>query len=87
MDFWDVHGLFFLFFMCFFPRLTMLFTGICSVFSGFWFWVGWIFAPRLTVAILATSIYWGHNPILCIITWLWALGGETTEKTAVKSRM
>jgi len=80
INFWDLHGWFFIFFLFFFPRLTMLFTGICSVWSGVWFWIGWVLAPRLTVAIMATMVYWHSNMILCIITWLWALGGESTEK-------
>ena len=87
LNFWDVHGLWFIFFMLFFPRLTMLFTGICSAFSGVWFWIGWVLAPRLTVAILATTIYWQHNIILCVITWIWALSGEGTEKTVVSNKL
>lgn len=86
INFWDVHGLIFILFMCFLPRLTMLFAGICSAFSGVLFWIGWLFVPRLTVAILATSIYWTHNPVLVIFTWFWALGGETTEKKTAHSK-
>lgn len=87
INFWDVHGFFFVFFMCFFPRLTMLFgTAVVSTFGGPLFWIGWLLAPRLTVAIIGTTIYWDTNPILCVITWLWALGGESTEKSAVSKR-
>ena len=86
IDFWSVHGWWFIFFLACFPRLTMFFTGICAAFSGFWFWVGWVLAPRFTVAILATMTYWDTNMVLCIITWLWALGGESSEKKAVKKR-
>ena len=84
MSFWAVHGIFFIFFLFFFPRLTMLFTGIAFAWSGFLFWLGWVFAPRLTVAILATNVYWHTNPVLCILAWLWALGGETAEKRGAK---
>ena len=87
VNFWDIHGLLFIFFMFFFPRLTMLFAGICSAFSGLLFWLGWIFVPRITVAVLASMIYWTHNPLLVIITWIWALSGETTEKSAVKNKL
>jgi hypothetical protein len=80
MSFWSQHGIFFLFFMFFFPRLTMLFTGICFAWSGVLFWLGWVFAPRLTVAALATTVYWHTNPVLCILAWIWAIGGETAEK-------
>ena len=81
IDFWDAHGLFFVFFLCFFPRLTMLFTGICFVWGGFLFWLGWLFVPRFTIAILATTVYWSTNPVLCCITWLLALSGEGAEKS------
>lgn len=80
MDFWELHSIGFVICLAFFPRLTMLFMGICSAFSGGWFWIGWIFAPRLTVAILASCIYWDTNPVLVVFTWLWAMGGESTEK-------
>lgn len=42
---------------------------------GFLAWLGWLFAPHLTVAILATQYYWHTNPILCIIA-LAGTGGE-----------
>lgn len=79
-DFWDVHGILFLVFMFFFPRLTMLFA---TAWGGLLWWLGWLFLPRLTVAILATTCYWQTNPVLCILAWFWALGGESTEKTVV----
>jgi hypothetical protein len=82
MSFWHVHGIFFLIFIFFFPRLTMLLTGICFAWSGVLFWLGWVFAPRLTVAILTTTVYWHTNPILCVLAWFWALGGETLEKSS-----
>jgi hypothetical protein len=36
------------------------------------------------VAIIGTTLYWSTNPLLCIFTWLWALAGESTEKTTVR---
>lgn len=81
MDFWAVHGLWFVFFLCFFPRLTMLAMGIFMAFLSPLFVIGWLLLPRLTVAILATSCYWDTNPVLCVITWIWAFLGEFTEKT------
>jgi hypothetical protein len=90
MDFFAFHPhwFWFMFFMAFFPRLTMLFTGICT--AG-WshivlFWFGWVLTPRLTVAILATFFYFHTNPVVCIFTWLWALGGEGAEKKAARRR-
>jgi hypothetical protein len=83
-DYWDQRGVFFLVFIAFFPRLTLLFSSV--PFGGLLWWLGWIFAPRLLVAILATIAYWVQNPVLVLIAWLIALGGETTEKTMVVHR-
>jgi hypothetical protein len=81
VDFWQVHGWWFIFFMFFFPRLTLLFS---SVLTGGWlWWLGWLFAPRLLVAILATTAFWNTNTVLVVFTWLWALCGESTEKKVV----
>ena len=81
MNFWDVHGLVFLIAMFFFPRLTLFFSSVVS--GGVLWWLGFIFAPRLLVAILATTYYWNTNTILVILTWIWAVGGEGTEKTVI----
>jgi hypothetical protein len=81
MNFWLVHGWIFLVCMFFFPRLTLFFSSVAS--GGFLWWLGFLFAPRLLVAILATSAYWTTNMILVIFTWFWALGGETIEKAIV----
>ena len=83
-NFWQYHGFFFCLFMIFFPRLTMLFTGICFMpFAGFLFWVGWILLPRITIAIIATFLYFPTNTVLCVFVWLWALAGESTEKKVI----
>lgn len=82
VNFWDVHGILFVICLAFFPRLTMLFA---TVWGGFFWWLGWLFAPRLLVAILATTHFWHTNPVLVVITWIWALAGEGGEKgVAVK---
>ena len=78
-DFWYVHGFIFIGFMFFFPRLTLFFSSVAS--GGILWWLGFIFAPRLLVAILATTAYWATNPILVTLTWFWALSGEGVEKT------
>lgn len=78
-NFWDYHGFFFILFMFFFPRLTMLFATV--IHGSFLFWLGWLVVPRLTVAILATTYYWQQNTTLCVITWIWAFSGEYVEKT------
>lgn len=83
-DFWDHHGLVFLAAIAFFPRLTLLFSSV--PFGGILWWAGWLFAPRLLVAVLATFAYWHQNPILVVIAWLIALGGESSEKYVVVQR-
>ena len=82
MDFWSVHGWMFLLCMAVFPRITMLVA--TNIIFGPLAWIGWLLAPRLTCAIFATSIYWSHNTVLVVLTWIWALGGEFTEKKLVK---
>lgn len=84
MGFWQVHGWWFIFFMFFFPRLTLLFSSVLT--GGFLWWLGWIFAPRLLVAILATTAFWHTNTTLVVFTWLWAMGGESTEKKIIIHR-
>jgi len=82
MDYWQVHGILFLIFITFFPRLTMLFA--VTIPFGWLAWLGWLFAPHLTVAILATQFYWQTNPILCIIAWFVALAGTGGEYKFVR---
>ena len=84
VNYWDVRGVFFLFFITLFPRLTLLFSSVVS--GGFLWWLAWLFAPRFLVAYLATIAYWNTNPILVILSWVIALGGETSEKTVVINR-
>ncbi len=80
VDFWQIHGGWFILFMCFFPRLTMLFATTFG--GGFFYWLGWLLAPRLTVAILATYCYGHTNTFLVVLTWFWAIAGECGEKCA-----
>ena len=77
-DFWNYHGLLFIIAMFIFPRLTMLFA--TTVGGGFLYFLGWIIAPRLTVAIIATTLFYEHNVILLMLTWIWAIFGEVLEK-------
>ncbi len=80
-DFWQVHGIFFLLFITLFPRLTML-LAVWTPFGPL-SWLGWLFVPHLTVAILATQYYWDTNPILCVIAWFVAFAGTGTEGKAI----
>ena len=77
-NYWDHHGVLFLFFLSFFPRLALLFSSVAS--GGLFWWLAWVFAPRILVACLATVAYWHQNPILVCLSWLIAIGGESTEK-------
>lgn len=92
MDFWNVHpgigGVFFLLACAFFPRITLVFLAMISGAIGVTFWgvIGWIFMPRLVVAILATTIYWNTNPALCVFAWLCMITGEGGEKITVTTR-
>jgi hypothetical protein len=83
-DYWDRHGFFFLLFITLFPRLTLLLSSV--PFGGLFWWLGWLFAPRILVATLATVAYWYQNPILVVIAWLVAVGGESSEKYVVIRR-
>jgi len=78
MDFWSNHSVWFVIAMMFFPRLTMLFATTFG--GGFLYWLGWVFAPRLTVAIIATMLYSQTNIVMVVLAWIWALGGESCEK-------
>ncbi len=84
-DYWSVHGFWLLLFLALFPRLTLLFSSI--PFGGVLWWLGWIFAPRLLVAMLATLAYWNTNPILVGAAWLCAIGGESGEKIIFERRL
>lgn len=83
-DFFQKHGIFFLIFITIFPRLTLLLSSVVT--GGVFWWLGFIFCPRILVASLATVAYFHTNPILVVISWLVALGGETMEKAGIGGR-
>ncbi len=83
-DFWQRHGAVFLVLITLFPRLTLLFSSV--PFGGVFWWLGFLFAPRILVAMLATLTYWSSNPILVTLAWLVALGGESSEKYVIVQR-
>ena len=78
VDFFSKHNFLFLIFISFFPRLTLLFSSVA--FGGFFWWLGFLFMPRLLVAVLATMAYGKTNPMLVAISWVVALSGEVMEK-------
>ncbi len=89
IDYFDKHGWFFLVCLAFFPRLSLFVAGLFSniAFGGIFWWLGFFFAPRFLVATLATISYWNTNKVLVIISWLVALGGESSEKVMITRRM
>jgi hypothetical protein len=84
INFWHKHGVFFLIFITFFPRLTLLFSSVA--FGGFFWWLGFFFLPRILIASLATVSYFKTNPVLVTVSWLVALGGEVFEKWGMSHR-
>ena len=89
-EYFDNHGWIFLFSIALFPRLTLLVSSLVvgSIqLGGLIWWAGFFFAPRVLVACLATVSYWHNNPVLVIISWLIALGGESSEKFVITKRM
>lgn len=90
VDFFTKHGWFFLLSIAMFPRLTLLIAGLLfnSIeFGGILWWLGFFIAPRILIATLATVAYWQTNPILVILAWLIALGGESSEKFVIRRKM
>lgn len=81
VNFWDRHNIFFLFFIAIFPRLTLLFSSVAT--GGFIWWLGFFFCPRILIATLATVAYFHTNPVLVVISWLVAIGGEVFEKWGI----
>ena len=84
-NFFINHGVLFLISIAIFPRLTLLLSAVVS--GGIFWWFGWLFFPRLLVAVLATLAYFKTNPILVVISWLVALSGEVFEKYGIKNRV
>lgn len=87
-DYFDNHGWIFLICLTFFPRVALFFAAITQniAIGGLLWWLGYFFAPRFLVAIIATASYWHTNQILVIIAWLVALGGESSEKIMIYNK-
>lgn len=85
VSYWSHHGVLLLAFLTFFPRLTLLLSSIPS--GGILWWLSWLVAPRYLVSVLATVHYWQTNPILVTVSWLIAIGGETSEKYYVQKKV
>lgn len=76
MDLFAHHEVITIICLAFFPRLTLLLASFAT--GGFLWWLGWLFAPHLLVAILSLPYYSTH-PVLVIIAWVFALGGSKVE--------
>jgi hypothetical protein len=87
MDFFATHPhyLWAIFGFAFFPRITLWF--FATITGGFGFWLGVFFVPHIMIAYWATYYYFDTNPILCILAWMVALGGSSTEKKAIQKRI
>ena len=84
-ELWNVTpGWVFAFCLCcvVFPRVTLLLT---VPFGGFAWWVGWVFAPRLTIAILAIPFF-EVCPGLVVCAWLNAVIIGTLELAAASAQ-
>ncbi len=82
-----LYGIITLVGLTFFPRVSMLLlTSISFSSMSPLFYFGWIFAPHLTVSILATHWYWNTDYHLVIISWIIAIGGENIEKKYAKNK-
>ena len=77
-NFWSHNSVILLIGLSLFPRFSLLF---CNISGTILFWIGWFIFPRITIAIFATLFYSYTNPILVILSWIIALGGESAEKS------
>lgn len=82
-DFFHAHSfpILLLLGLAIFPRITLLFVG--GPFAVL-HWLGWVFAPHLLVAILATTRYWDTDPFLCVVAWFIAFAGTGGESRAAR---
>ena len=76
MDFFTNYGWITLICLAIFPRLTLLFASFAT--GGVLWWLGWLIAPHLLVAILSLS-YWDTNPVLVLFAWFVAFCGTSGE--------
>tara|TARA_R110002167_G_scaffold214175_2_gene418930 strand:- start:665 stop:910 length:246 start_codon:yes stop_codon:yes gene_type:complete len=81
MDFFTNYGWVTLICLTIFPRLTLLLASFAT--GGALWWLGWMFAPHLLVAILSLS-YWYTDPVLVVFAWIIALLGTSGESNLLK---
>ena len=82
MDFFAAHTYDYLILLgcVFFPRITMLFIG--GPFAAI-HWLGWFFAPHVTVAVLAYLQYNETNLVLVAVAIIVAIIGTIGESSSV----
>jgi len=80
-NFWEVHNIFFLLGLVFFPRITVIFFSY--VIAGPLFWIFFLFFPRIVIPILAAYHYWDTNPVLVVLSFIISLSAETGEKKVI----
>ena len=83
MDFFDKYGVLVLICLAVFPRITLIAASFAT--GGFFWWVGWLVAPHLLVAILSLP-YWDTNPVLVVMAWFMAICGTGAEGGYTSSR-
>ncbi len=77
------HGIWFLFGLAIFPRITLLL--FASTPFGWLAWLGWLIAPHILVAVLSLP-FWDSHPVLVIIAWIMAFVGTGGESQTVRRR-
>ena len=83
-DYFQRHGYIFLFALTFFTRIALVFSSVIT--GGFVWWLAFLFCPRILIATLATVSYFHTNPLLVVMSWLIALGGEAFEKWGINRK-
>lgn len=86
VSFFEVHALPWLVLggLALFPRITLLIVGGPFMWLQ---WLGWLVAPHLLVAIMATVLYWQTNPVLCVVAWFFAFAGTGGEGRVAHRRV
>ena len=78
MDFWNDHSIFFFLALIFIPRLSMVYFGMIAQ-SSVGAIAGWIFVPRITMAIVFSGMYYDNNPTLIVFFWIIAVISDIVD--------
>jgi len=80
MNFFEKHDAIALYGLAVFPRITLLIGSFAT--GGALWWLTWLIAPHVLVAILAIPFF-GDHPILVTYAWVCAFYGTSGEHKAV----